>query len=404
MTKSDDRLNEAGAWNAVIVERSPDVQALMIGQLKARGFQIAATLERPNHAAVEVRTHKANLLILEVNKSAESVLKSIEDLTGDSRNLRVIVTAPAAEPDLILRVLRAGATEFLVQPVSPEEFARALDRVVRSFAPRRDANGQIFAVYSPKGGLGSTSVAVNLAFTLAREHPRQRVALADTVVSGGDVKVFLDMIPQYTITDLLGKGDSIDTQLLETVLYKHPGGVWVLPEPGQEEDADAITGEQMAEVIRRLGGGFDFVVVDCEHQLTERTLAILDTADTIVLVTVLSVPAIRQLQRTLDVFERLGYPEHKIHLVVNRHQTSDVLRVRDVEKSLERRVLWRLPNDYKVAIDAITRGRPLVSGAPRSKLSRSFQGLAAALNSAEPERAPSMAAKMRNVFTKSKKR
>ncbi len=375
--------NGGGSWKAVIVEPSIQVAEGMIRQLEARGFQVAARLDRANHAAVEARVHKVDLLILEVGEDGEAALKMIEELSTESRRLKVIVTAPAAEADLILRALRAGATEFLVKPISAQDFAEAISRVVRSLTPRREANGQVLAVYSAKGGLGTTTVAVNLAFSLARKHRKKRVALIDTVMHGGDVKVFLDMNPRYTLSDLLGKSDNIDTQFLEKVLYNHPDGVWVLPEPGHPEDVESIDGEEMSRIISRMRSEFDFVIVDCEHQLTSRTTAILDAADKIVLLSILSVPAVRQLQRTLDTFSQLAYPESKVSIVVNRHQTNDVLKVRDLEKSFGRPVHWRLPNDYKVAIDAITRGKPLVMGAPRSKLAQSMDRLAITLNNSD---------------------
>ena len=388
-------------WKAVIVESATSVQAMMIRQLKARGFTIAATLDW-DQAPAEVRALKAHLLILEVGHGEELVLRIIEALAAEMRELRVIVTAPAAKAELILKVLRAGATEFLVRPVSPEEFSSALDRVVRSLAPGDGANGQVLAVYTGKGGLGNTTVAVNLAFSLARSHPEERVALVDMAMDGADVQVFLDLKPQYSVSDLLGKTDRLDTQLLEEILYKHPQGPWVLPETGLPEDADAMTGNEVAEIIARLRAAFDFVVVDCEHQLTDRSRSVLDSADKILVLTVLNVPAIRQLQRTLEMLKRLGHAEEKVHIIVNRQNGRDVFQVRDVEKSLDRSVFWQLPNDYKTASRAITRGKPLLTTAPRSKLSRGVDGLATALNSTEVgSRSGTLAARMRKMFLKS---
>ncbi len=390
------------AWKAVIVERSPDVQAMMSRYLRYRGFTIAATLDSPDHAASQVRAHQAQLLILEIEEGEELVLRTIEDLALNSRDLRVIVTAAVAETELILKVLRAGAAEFLVRPVTTEDFNSALNRVLRSLSST--VQGQIFAVYSGKGGLGSTTVAVNLAFSLARSHPEKRVALVDMVRPCGDIQVFLDLSPRYTVSDLIGKVDGLDSQLMEKVLHRHPEGVWVLPETGLPEDADAMTGDDAGEIMSLLRTSFNFVVVDCEHQLTDRTRVILDNADKILVVTVLNVPCVRELQRTVEMCNRLGYTDDKVQIVVNRHQKGDVFSVHDVEKSLDRPVLWRLPNDYKAALDAINQGKPLSLAAPRSKLSRSLDGLAVALNSAQANsRDAPLGARMRRIFVRSKK-
>jgi pilus assembly protein CpaE len=378
----------------------------MTRQLEARGFRVAAALESTEQMqmATDAQTDGADLLVLHLGDNGDSVLERIEKAASE-QNTRVIVTAHEAEADLILRVLRAGASEFLVQPVSSEEFGAAVERVVRSLAPQQQALGQVYAVYSPKGGLGSTTVAVNLACTLARKHKNERVAVVDAVMHGGDVNVFLDMNPRYTIADLLGKEDRLDTQLLEKVMEQHASGVWVLAEPGHATDASSVSGDDMIRLIAQLRRAFDFVVIDCEHQLTNRTLGILESVDKILLLTTLSVPAVRQLQRVLDTFSQIGLADAKTYMVVNRHQTSDVLQVRDVEKTFKRPVIWRLPNDYKAADDAITRGRPFAVAAPRAKLSQSYERLAASLNSPEKSgQRPQMASRMRRMLLRSKRR
>ncbi len=390
-------------WTALIVEPSSEVQSSMARQLEAQGFRVAAALESPEQIAKEAQAHTPDLLVLHLGENGDSAVDNIEQLASE-QNTRIIVTAQEGEADLILRVLRAGASEFLVQPVSSEEFGAAVERVVRSLAPQQQAPGQVFAVYSPKGGLGSTTVAVNLACTLARKHKNERVAVVDAVMHGGDINVFLDMNPRYTIADLLGKEDRLDTQLLEKVMEQHSSGVWVLAEPGHATDASTVGGDDMIRLIGQMRRAFNFVVIDCEHQLTNRTLGILESADKILLLTTLSVPAVRQLQRVLDTFTQVGLADAKTYLVVNRHQTSDVLQVRDVEKTFKRPVVWRLPNDYKAADDAITRGRPFAAAAPRARLSQSYDRLAVALNSGERTgKRPHLAARMRRALLKSKR-
>lgn len=392
-----------GGWTALVVEPSSEVQSSMTRQLEAHGFRVAAALERADQITTDAGADTPDLLVLHLGENGDSALDSIEQFASEL-NTRVIVTAPQAEADLILRVLRAGASEFLVQPVSSDEFGAAVDRVIKSLMPQRQAAGQVFAVYSPKGGLGSTTVAVNLACTLARTHPNQRVAVVDAVMHGGDINVFMDMNPRYTIADLLGKEDRIDSQLIEKVMDQHSTGVWVLAEPGHTTDAATVSGDDMMRLIVHLRRSFDFVVIDCEHQLTNRTLGILESADKILLLTTLSVPAVRQLQRVLDTFTQIGLADAKTYLVVNRHQASDVLQVRDVEKTFKRPVVWRLPNDYKSVDDAITRGRPFAASAPRTKLAQSYERLALTLNSGEASgKRPQLASRMRRMLLKSKR-
>src|SRR6185503_5432128 len=200
--------------------------------------------------------------------------------------------------------------------------------------PVEQQAGRVVAVYSSKGGIGSTSIAVNLADAFTRNHPNGRVALVD----------------------LVEKLDRVDAELLSSLLTPTPSGVWVLPGPDDPELDDALDANTIAAMARHLRAHFAFTVLDCEHHLSERTLAALDAADRVVLVTQLNVPALRSTQRTLEICKRLGYASDKVMVVVNRFQLDDVLSLKDAEKVLGAEVFQSLPNDYQLATAALTKG------------------------------------------------
>ncbi|HEX6533497.1 MAG TPA: hypothetical protein VF041_02815 [Gemmatimonadaceae bacterium] len=292
-----------------------------------------------------------------------------------------IGTAPKPDPDLILRALRSGVHEFLVHPPDAAELASAVDRLMRR-SESEGRRGAVFAVYGSKGGLGNTTIAVNLAHALALNNPDSRVALADLVAAGGDVRVSLNLKPAYDMGSLLEKLDRVDADLLYSLLTPHPSGVWVLPAPDSPEMEDVLDSGAVTSIIDHLRAHFAFTVLDCEHHLSERTLAALDAADRVVLVTQLSVPALRATQRTLAVCQRLGYPDEKLCVVVNRWQSQDVLSTADATEVLKRDLFWKLPNDYRTAAAALTRGVPVAQYDPSTKLALSFQQLAARLGGA----------------------
>lgn len=297
----------------------------------------------------------------------------------------VIGTAPEANSELILRALRAGVHEFLVSPPDPVELATAVDRLMR----RHQAEvhrGSVFAVYSAKGGLGTSTIAVNLAASLARGNKDSRVALADLVVASGDMRVLLDLKPAYDLSSLAGKLDRVDADLLYSLLTPAGEGLWVLPAPEDPESDDALDGATTAAVIDHLRTHFAFTILDCEHHLSERTLAALDAADRILLVTQLTVPALRAVQRSLALCQRLGYPEEKVLIVVNRLQSGDVLTAADASSLLKHELFWKLPNEYRTTAAALAKGVPVHDIDAGSRLAWSFDQLGAKLGGARPSR------------------
>jgi pilus assembly protein CpaE len=255
----------------------------------------------------------------------------------------------------------------------------AVRRLVRRMEPALRTRGKIIAVYSAKGGLGTTTVAVNVATAIAREHTDERVALVDFVVVGGDVRVVLDLKPSYDIGDLVMKVDRIDGELLSSLMTPGPSGMLVLPSSDRPEVQDLIESNAASAILSQLRAHFNYVVLDLEHYLGERTIGALDTADRIVLVTQLSVPALRSTQRTLNLFNRLGYAPAKVAVVVNRANAESPLTIGDAETVLGRAINGKLPNDFTACADATTKGIPVLEHEPNSSLANSYRHLAAAL-------------------------
>ena len=350
---------------------SPDAVA---GILARFGFTRTAQVEDREAALAQMREAHFDLVILPVDAISPAELVALEREIRKDPNTSVIATAYAAEPDLIVRSMRAGVHEFLVNPPKPEELAGSVERLMRR--TRNDTEqGNLIAVYSGKGGLGSTSIAVNLAQSFAGVQKDSRVALVDLVVAGGDVRVFLNLKPSYDISHLIAKGSQVDAELLNSVLTPCPGGVWALPTGDSPEDQDMFDSSAVSSILSLLRQHFAVTVVDCEHHLSEATLTALDAADRIVLVTQLTVPALRSTQRSLAVCRRLGYDESKLCVVINRYQSGDVLPVKDAEDLLQTQVYWKLPNDYRLSAASLTKGVPVTTEDPNSKLARSYADL-----------------------------
>jgi pilus assembly protein CpaE len=344
-------------------------------------FGPAVQVADREHAISRLREERFDLVILPLHDVQPVDLLALEREIRKDANLSVIATGPSTDANLLLRAMRAGVHEFLVAPPPSEELAGAVERLMRRMSSDV-TKGELVAVYSGKGGLGTTTIAVNVAQAFASTRPQARVALADLVVAGGDVRVFLNLKPAYDLSHLVAKGKEVDAELLNSILSPCPGGVWALPTSENPEPEEMFDSAAMGSILELLRSNFAVSVVDCEHHLSERTVTALDAADRILLVTELSVASLRSMQRTLGLCRRLGYAENKLCVVVNRYQSADVLPLKDAEELLKWPIYWHLPNDYRLCSAALTKGVPIAIEDPGSKLARSYRDLAIKLGGA----------------------
>jgi pilus assembly protein CpaE len=290
------------------------------------------------------------------------------------------MTSNNGAPDTILRAMRSGAEEFLPQPFNWPEVLNsfeAIRRKIDNHAPRTAERGHIVAVSSNKGGVGSTTIATNLASSLVGQ--RKTVCLVDLVLQFGSVTSFLNIEASYTILDLAKNLKRIDPLLLDGSLVKHASGVRVLAEPFYAEDARRITPADIDETLDVLAQSFDFVVVDTPKEFDDMLTVVLDKANLILFVTEMDVPSLKSAHRAFEMFERMGIYEKKIRLILNRHVKSKLMTLESVEKALGARVFWTLPNNYPVAIAAVNQGLSIQECDPRSDIAKSYSGLCAAV-------------------------
>jgi pilus assembly protein CpaE len=354
---------------------SEEVSGEVLGRF---GFSKILRAESLSQAIDQLRQSHVDLLIIPLEHTDELQLATLEREIRREHFTNVIGTAPKLDPEIMLRAMRAGIQEFLVSPPDAKDLAGAVERLMRRTRTETE-NGQVVAVFSTKGGLGTSTVAVNLAYAFARNHREARLAIADLVIGAGDVRVLLNLSPSYDLGDLVAKLDRVDSELLNSLLTPASGGVWVLPAPESPEADEQVDAATTSTIIQHLRANFRFTVLDCEHHLSERTLAALDAADRVVLLTHLSVSALRSTQRTLQLARRLGYPNEKLCVVANRFQSGEVLSVADAADVLKTEIFFKLPNDWRVAHGALTKGVPIAEFDPSSKLAWAYLQLAAKL-------------------------
>jgi pilus assembly protein CpaE len=321
---------------------------------------------------------KPQLVVLSLDPDPDESITLTEKISQSFPTMDIFVSSSQKQPDVILRAIRAGAKEFLIRPVHSDELTTAVQKVVRGWMAKMAeavSPGKIISVFCAKGGYGTTTVAVNLATSLAPLQDRP-VIIADLDLEAGDVSTFLGITSRYNITNVTSNLARVDQAYLQSVLARHASGAYILAEPERVEEAETITAAQIREILTLLRTMSGFTIVDTRKSFDDRTLMALDLSDMILLVTVLSVPAIRNTQRTLEVFQRLGYSKDKIRLVVNRYLPGAEIKIADIERTLNFQVSYQIPNDFPTAMSSINRGQPISDVAPNSELSISFKQLA----------------------------
>ena len=293
----------------------------------------------------------------------------------------VIVISDAKDPELILRSMRAGAREFVLE--SDHEELRVAVRTHAKVTFGTGELGQVVTIFGAKGGVGATAIATNLAGAMQRRS--LRVCLVDLDLYLGDVLAFLDIPGSYSITDVLANMSRLDRELLASSVTKHRSGINVLAQSSKVEEAEQLKGPDISALLEFLRRNYDFVIVDGVRGFDELSLAALDGSQHVFMTLTQDVPAVRNGQRCLELFGRLQYDQGRIKLLLNRYQKASKITLEVVGETLGQPLTHTISNDFLLLIDAINRGVLLTEVAPRARITQDIEGLIPHLL---PEKAP----------------
>jgi pilus assembly protein CpaE len=359
----------------------------MMIKIEAKNADVARKLERVVRSLEGIQVHPAgatdetSLLIFELGEDTEQDFQYVESLLSTKAVGEVFLTCHQPRPELLMQAIRTGAKEFLSQPLVDEDVKQAL---LRCKARRNGAShkepvkvGEIINVIGSKGGVGTTTIAVNLAVTMAQREDVSSVALVDLNLLFGEIPLFLEMKPKYHWGEIARQVYRLDSDFLMNILSKHSSGVHVLPSPAyyhydQEEIPKII--ERVLQLARSM---FDVVIVDGGHSLGRITSKTLEMSDRVLLISIMSLPCLSNTNKLLESFRTLGYPrKEKIKIVVNRYEKNSEISLKDAEESVHSNIFWTLPNSYKTTMAAINQGKPLSAVAPNSSITKSLKKLA----------------------------
>lgn len=318
--------------------------------------------------------------VLALDSDPNKTISLVERLTKEHPDCVLLVVSGSNDGQLILKAIRAGAREFLTLPLSEEELESALTRVsLQKFGSADSKRGscEVIAVAGATGGVGSTSVASNMGCILASE-PGRSVALLDLDLALGDADVFLNVIPDYTLADVVQNVSRLDIQLLKKSLTKHSSGLYLLPRPVELHDSQAITVESIRKVIGLLKASFTHLIVDLSKSYTSVDMSIMEAASKVLLVTQLDLPCLRNVVRLMMSFEEIEGLNRKVEIVVNRAGLdAGQISLKKAKETLGREVYALLPNDYRTMVSVRNNGVPLITQAPKAPITTALREMVA---------------------------
>ena len=326
-----------------------------------------------------VKQTQPDIALISLDADPEKGLSLIEDIKRDSPSCCVLCVSSSTEGSLILRAMRNGASEFLNFPMQLDEFMAALDRI-RQAAGGSAEGGQIqsskiITLAGVSGGVGSTSMAVNMGCMLAK-NPNNSVVILDLDITLGDADVWLDIIPDYTIQDVAENITRLDFSLLKRSLTKHECGAFLLPRPIQLEQGQTITPDELRRFVALLKATFSHVLIDISKAYNTLDMTAMEVSDMVMLIAQLDLSSLRNVVRLMQYFELHEGLADKTQIVINRTGLGDAeISLSKALETIGREVFWQLPNDYSSMTEARNTGVPLCMGNPKAKLTKSLEAL-----------------------------
>jgi len=355
------------AAKILVVDDDPNVQRLLQYTLKQEGYDVVIASDGTEGFRMW-DAEAPDLILLDVmlpKLDGYQVAAKIRGEEGPATHVPIIMLTAEREVEQKVRGLRAGADDYLIKPFHPAELMARIKSLLARFAPRdalvgRPPLGRVLALYGAKGGVGTTTIAINAAIALHRELGR-KVCLIDGNLQFGDHRVFLDLgLDRKSIVDIV-TAPTIDADLIRQVLVKHDSGVDLLLAPPSPETAELVTPEHLPAIIDQLRGLYDYILIDIDKRLDDVNLGVLEASETMFVVMTADLSCLKNVRLVLETIGHLG-----------RSNAFTGINVKNAEGALKRTIDHQIVNEYRGAISALNTGAPFMLTKADSLLGRSM--------------------------------
>ncbi len=383
-----------------IPETRENVRKLLAFETDMEVVGVAGTGREAIQLARELQPH---IIMMDINMPDTDGITAVEAIMRESATMQVIMMSVQSEADYLRRSMLAGARDFLTKPFTGEDLVSTIRRVHRmgqsraavvpssmaapapqqvgrgvpSAPARLTQEGGIIVVFGPKGGIGTTTLAVNLAVALHQHGaPDTKVVVVDVSLQFGDVGVLLNLPPGRNITDLAETINDLDPDSVSTITLNHTSGIKAILAPPRPEMADLLQPDHLKKILAQLRSEYNFIIVDTATVVNDMVLTALDLADRIVLLTTPDIPAIKNAKLFFEITDALNYPPNKIMLVVNKLDRRTGITAQMIEDNIKHQVVGQIPLDEVVVLNSVNRGVPFMVDARAKPIAQAVSQLA----------------------------
>jgi pilus assembly protein CpaE len=356
-------------------------------------IEISGQASTGNEAIQMAVKFRPGIILMSTNISSVDAISSTEKISMEVPEASIIIMGLQGEQERLHRALIAGAKNYLIQPFTDNELVNTVKKVyeqnqrlksvLQQPASSSPQYGKIISIFSSKGGAGKTTIAVNLAVALAqRQHAN--IGLLDANLQFGDAALYLDLVPRATIADAIVEADNLDEKNLGTYMTTYSDRLSLMAAPARPEQAEGITSGQLCNVLAQMKKKYEYVVVDTSSEFNEITLAVLDHSDVILVLAGVDLPTIKNMKLCLEIMHSLDFGTDKVHVVLNRANSTGGLSIREIENSLNLKFYATLPSDGKTVLPSINKGIPFVLSNNQTPVAQNIFQLAQKLAPQEP--------------------
>ncbi|CCK80431.1 AAA family ATPase [Desulfobacula toluolica] len=318
-----------------------------------------------------------DLLICELGENYEEELNNLQLFLDKADTTEIFLVSKRSDPEILIQALRIGIKEFFPVPLKPELIKDALNRFKKRYEKLQHttsgSSGKIYSILGSKGGVGTTTVAVNLAVSIAVNQENPSVALLDMNIIFGDVPILLDISPKHNWGDITQNIERLDEFFLANILTEHATGVHVLPSPRYLNNHPSPTPTIMETLLDLMKNKYDYIIIDLGQSMNETALRIVQMSDLVHVIAIQSLPCLSNTNRLVNSIVEYGYiDKENVKIVLNRYLKKGMVSLSSAEEGVGKKLSWVIPNDYSTTMSAINSGKPLYQVAQKSRIVKSF--------------------------------
>jgi pilus assembly protein CpaE len=346
-------------------------------------MEIACEAATGEEAIRKAKIELPDVILMDINMPGMDGIATTEIIANEVPQSLIIVVSVQGEQEYLRRAMLAGAKDYLVKPCQGDELLKGIRNIYERGQKRREmfvptpqksALGKVVTIFSTKGGVGKTTIAINMGVALGFDKGR-KVSILDMDLQFGDVAVLLNLIAKKTIVDLVENIETLDGKILDECMTNYTDNVNVLAAPLLPEQADMVLIGHIATIINELRYHYDYIIIDTATVFNEILFNILDLSDLVIVVTSHDLPALKNVKICLRTLDSLNYSEDKIKVILNRAKSLGGIKIKNFEDLIQRGIMEYLPSDGKTVIGSINQGIPFVINEPDTAIAKSIMNI-----------------------------